>query len=46
MGKKKCGRPLTAKHKKRQHDRVDIEDGEVHYCNPRDVEFKELREFS
>ncbi|XP_018411789.1 PREDICTED: Friend virus susceptibility protein 1-like [Nanorana parkeri] len=46
VGKKKCARPLITKHRKRQHDREDLADGEVHYRNPRDVEIEELREFT
>ncbi|PIO28730.1 hypothetical protein AB205_0186880, partial [Aquarana catesbeiana] len=45
VGKKKYARPLITKHRKRQHDREDMADGEVHYRNPRD-EFEEVREFT
>ncbi|XP_073453612.1 uncharacterized protein [Aquarana catesbeiana] len=46
VGKKKYARPLITKHRKRQHDREDMADGEMHYRNPRDVEFEEVREFT
>lgn len=46
MRKKKYARPLITTHRKRQNDREDMADGEVHYRNPRDVEFEEVREFT
>ncbi|PIO29326.1 hypothetical protein AB205_0140740 [Aquarana catesbeiana] len=43
---KKYARPLITKHRKWQHDREHMADGEVHHRNPRDVEFEEVREFT
>lgn len=43
---KKHARPLITKHRKRQHDREDMADGNVYYRNPKDIEVEELREYT